>query len=165
MKRSLNSVVAAVAALGLFAMVGCSDGTTGGRRVPVHKVTGKVTLFGAPLPGAVVSFAPKAGQPFAMGRTNDAGEFTMTTYDLGDGAAAGLFGVVISKYAPPADNNQAAASSHSTDVNAKVSSSHNAKDADAATVGLVPPQYSDSTTTPLTMTVEEKDNTVTFELK
>ncbi len=90
------------AALCLMAVVfvmglsGCGGKSTAGRQT-VYKTKGKLTFAGGPLAGASVVFAPKDKQPAATGRTNDAGEFVLTTYDGGDGAAAGNFAVLILK--------------------------------------------------------------------
>src|SRR6266849_3541803 len=82
--------------VGSLVLVGCGGGA-GAKHVAVFKVTGTVTLQGKPLPRAIVTFSPKEGQPVAFGMTNDKGEFTLTTYTDGDGAAAGSYGVVVSK--------------------------------------------------------------------
>lgn len=87
-------------------MVGCSDPGEGGDRVETHEVSGKVTMAGGPVAGASVIFSPKEGQPVATGRTNNEGEYTLMTYESGDGAATGEYEVLISKsvasQAPPA---------------------------------------------------------------
>ena len=77
-------------------LAGCGGGATEGRK-PVYPTSGRITMSGSPVIGATVSFAPREGQPVAMGRTNDAGEYVLTTYDGGDGAAAGRFSVVVNK--------------------------------------------------------------------
>jgi len=85
-------------ALGLLFASGCGGGGEGAEdRVSVYKVTGKVTLAGGPVAGASVTFSPKDKQPVATGKTGNDGTFTMTTYDSGDGAAAGKFVVIVSK--------------------------------------------------------------------
>lgn len=61
-------------------------------------------MNGGPVAGATVIFSPQDGQPTATARTNDAGEYSLTTYDYEDGAAEGKFIVLISKAAPPAKN-------------------------------------------------------------
>lgn len=67
-------------------------------RVQTHKVSGKVTYNGAPVASATVTFSPQEkGTPAAMGITDSQGVYTLTTYDSGDGAAAGLFKVLVYK--------------------------------------------------------------------
>jgi len=77
---------------------GCKDGTTGGEsRTPVFKVKGKITMSGGGVPNAMVSFSPKGKYPVATGRTGNDGTYTLTTYDTGDGAAAGDYVVLVTK--------------------------------------------------------------------
>lgn len=84
--------------LGLLFASGCGGGGEGAEaRVSVYKVTGKITLAGGPVAGASVTFSPKDKQPVATGKTGNDGTFTLTTYDPGDGAAAGNYVVVVSK--------------------------------------------------------------------
>ena len=66
---------------------GCQDG--GGDRPKVVPVRGKVTLRGVPVEGADIKFQPKIGQTSAFGVTDAAGNYTLTTFEGGDGAAPG----------------------------------------------------------------------------
>src|SRR5690242_18122977 len=88
-----------------FLFTGCggpgAEGNAG--RQKVYKVRGKVTLSGAPIANANVSFSPKAKQPAAIGKTGAGGEFVLTTYDPGDGAAEGDYVVLVTKDLPPAE--------------------------------------------------------------
>ena len=85
--------------ISLLCAAGCGGGAEGGK--PVFSTKGKVTMFGAPLADATVAFAPtEQGQPTAIGRTDAQGQFVLTTYDYGDGAAAGSYKVVLSKPIP-----------------------------------------------------------------
>lgn len=135
---------------------GCGGGAEGGK--PVFPASGSVTMFGAPLANATVAFAPTApGQPTAIGRTDKAGNFTLTTYDFGDGAAEGRFKVVINKSvgANKAAEVQSGGDGHGDPAAYAASNSHNA-DADAGNADsaqMVPEQYSSSSTTPLTAEV------------
>jgi hypothetical protein len=142
-------------------LLGCGGPDTSGRQ-RVYPVTGKVTMSGGPLAGASVSFAPREGQPVAVGRTNDQGEYTLTTYDAGDGAAAGQFSVVISKSTAPAASGDD--TGHSDDPYVEVASSHSAG-AKSEAGGGVPEQYTRSDTTPLNATVSaDGTNRFDFEL-
>ncbi len=143
-----------------LSLIGCSD-SGGGKRVVTHVVTGKVTMNGGPLAGAMIAFAPTEGQPAAIGRSNDAGEYSLTTYDPNDGAAKGTFNVTVMKVvAAPA----AAAASHGAEYQGAVHGGKAAKGT-TDTGNLVPPIYSDSEKTPLKFTVEEKSNTYDIEIK
>jgi hypothetical protein len=84
----------ATALLATFA-VGCSGEDDG--RQEVFPVTGKITVSGSPIAGATVSYAPKGDQPVAVGKTDDKGVYELTTYEYGDGAAAGDYEVLVTK--------------------------------------------------------------------
>jgi hypothetical protein len=141
--------------------LGCGGASTEGRK-PVFPVSGTVTMSGGPLPGASVSFAPLDGQPVAVGRTNDQGEYTLTTYEGGDGAAAGRYAVVVSK--PTATAAASGDGGHSDDPYAQVAAAHSAR-AGAETGGGVPEQYTNSTSTPLNAEVTaDGENRFEFEL-
>lgn len=158
MLRHVSSAVL----MGVFVSMlgGCGDAPVGGKRVPVYKVTGKITMQGGALAGANVTFGPKEGQPVAVGVTNDAGEFTLTTYDAGDGAAAGEYSVVVMKVKP------AAASPADAGHGQAVTAGGHSGAAAQSTANLVPEQYGDSSKTPLAAKVEAKsDNNFTFEIK
>jgi hypothetical protein len=79
-------------------LAGCGNAGVGPKPKPVFKISGKITLNGAPVANAMVSFSPKAeNQPAATGRTGTDGKYTLTTYDPGDGAAAGDYVVLVTK--------------------------------------------------------------------
>lgn len=143
---------------------GCSDGADGGKRVPVYPVKGVVKINGGAIAGATVAFGPKEGQPTAMGRTNDSGEYTLTTYDSGDGAAKGIFTVTVMKFVGSATSGSSEPE-HGVDV--APSSSHDAVKSKSASENgnLIPAKYGDSTTSPLSFKVEEKDNVFDIEIK
>ena len=142
---------------------GCSGGAQGGKRVPVYQVKGIVKLNGGPIAGATVAFGPKEGQPTAMGRTNDNGEYTLTTYDSGDGAAKGLYTITVMKLV----GSSTGSSEPEHGVNVAPSSSHDAvKSKSGSDDGnLIPAKYSDTNSTPLSFKVEEKDNVFDIEIK
>jgi hypothetical protein len=94
-------------------ITGCGPGAVGeGSRERVYKVRGKITLSGAPIANANVSFSPKAKQPAAIGKTGANGEFILTTYDPGDGAAAGDYVVLVTKDLRPAETVASPPSGH-----------------------------------------------------
>ena len=84
--------------LGALLLAGCLGSGEDGEQVDVYEVSGTVTMAGGPVANASVIFSPKEKQPVAMGRTNASGEFTLTTYEEGDGAAAGQYEVLVSKH-------------------------------------------------------------------
>jgi hypothetical protein len=138
-------------------------GSASAGRVPVFKTSGKVTLFGSPVIGAMVSFSPQDNQPAAVGRTDDQGQFALTTYGGNDGAAAGEFKVVVVHI----ETATAAApdAAHSPDGRS-VANSHSAQTSTKAAGNLLPAQYSDPAKTPLTAKVEQNGaNIFNFDLK
>lgn len=133
------------------AIAGCGGGVKS-QRAKVYKVTGTVKYVGSPLIGAIVTFAPLENQPAAVGRTNDAGEFTLTTYSGGDGAAAGQYKILVMLQVNP--DQTPASASHSMDPSwVPPATSHSA--GSAKTGGSVlPAKYSDLSQTPLAAKVD-----------
>lgn len=87
----------------LIALSGCGGGSD---RREIHPVSGTVTMSGSPVADADVVFQPTdttEGIP-ARGRTDASGNYTLTTFNTGDGAAAGAYKILISKSADPEDN-------------------------------------------------------------
>lgn len=70
------------AAIGLATLVGCNDAPE------LHTVSGRVTIDGEPVTNGAVRFMPAAGR-VAGGPLDEDGRFQMTTYENGDGVAAG----------------------------------------------------------------------------
>ncbi len=95
-------------ALALAPAAGCGKKARPGEK-PVYPVTGRVTYKGDPMPHAVVTFYPAGGAfaPALKSRaTADAdGVYTLTTYELNDGAPAGEYGVVLYIPVTPPDPN------------------------------------------------------------
>lgn len=81
------------------AIGGCSGEAT--NRLPLYKVKGKVTLNGAPVIGADVTFFNEEAKKSAFGRTDDTGSYLLTTYAANDGAVEGKHAVKISLVPPP----------------------------------------------------------------
>jgi len=150
-----------------FLLSGCGGGASEGRQ-PVHATRGVITMSGGPLVGATVTFAPLDGQPVAIGRTNDSGEFILTTYDGGDGAAAGKYSVVVMKVssgsAAPAEE------AHSPDGSTPIADGHDATAGadgdDGADGSLIPIAFTKSAETPFSATVEAgAENKFDFDIK
>lgn len=74
----------------LLVLVGC--GKPEGEKT--FQVTGTVTYQGNPVEGASVGFIPEKGRP-AVGKTDAAGRFELSTFSPRDGAIAGSHKVVI----------------------------------------------------------------------
>ena len=74
----------------MLLMLACS------REVPrTYPVSGTVTLDGKPLAGVGVMLQPKLGGSFGYGESNADGTFTISTFEIGDGAIPGEHGVII----------------------------------------------------------------------
>ena len=161
----------AVVISGLF-LAGCSKSDMGAAdRKPVFKVKGKITMSGGPVANAMISFSPKTSQPVATGRTGSDGTYTLTTYDSGDGAAAGDYVVLVTKptaspaSSTPAGGHDAKAKSSPDGAamhSAAQSSGGGGGDADSA----LPVKYSRVNESDLTATVKSSgDNVLDFDLK
>lgn len=100
----MKAVLRMGAALGLAAILlaGC-----GGPGVDTGSVKGKVTVAGQPVKGILVNFTPEAGGRPATGVTDEAGNFTLSTFSSGDGAIPGKhkvsFSFATSGEPPPSD--------------------------------------------------------------
>lgn len=148
----------------LAALMGCGGGAEGSaKKVKTYKVTGTVKLLGQPVSNAMVGFAPKEKQPFAMGRTDLEGKYTLTTYSTGDGAAPGAYGITVIKM----DDQPETGPSEALHGDAAFKSSHNASSAKskASKGALISDIYNSANTTPLSFKVEEKDNVYDIEVK
>ena len=149
-------------------LVGCGGGGAKGGK-PVFPASGTVTMFGGPLADATVAFAPQTGQPTAVGRTDKEGNFTLTTYEFGDGAAEGRFSVVISKASAAASGPAGSAGNeeHGADFVDKAAAGHAAKGAGAGSAAsMVPEQYTNAKDTPLKVEVKSSgENVYALEIK
>jgi hypothetical protein len=112
-----NFSLSLCAAAMLFAGAGC--GASGSK---LHKMTGKVTLEGQPVEGAIVHYEPVVDDPTkstgvhsAEGITGADGVYSLTTNTTNDGVAEGKYKVTITKtsksstdiQAPPAGTDMA----------------------------------------------------------
>jgi len=84
--------------LSFVILTGCGGGTEATDRPATVEVTGQVTYNGGPVEGAMVTF--KSSSPDgrgATGRTDESGNFQLTTFESGDGAIPGSYGVTVAK--------------------------------------------------------------------
>ena len=156
---SFNRAGLALVALVAVSILGCGSGV---ERPETYEVTGKVTMNGAAVEGASVVFHPKEG-PKAMGTTNSDGEYSLTTYDSGDGCVPGSAKVTISK---------ADTSGDAVDDDMDLDEAGDAYDkmmtgGDDAMENkqMLPEVYASVETTPETREVAEGANEFNFELK
>jgi len=73
-------------------------------RPPVYPVSGKITYKGAPVAGADIKFDADGQERAAFGRTDDQGNYKLTTFGSNDGAVEGKHSVSITKYQPPQES-------------------------------------------------------------
>lgn len=144
----------------IFAGCGGNDS----KKPSVYPVTGNVKMHGAPLANATVAFAPvQQGQTTAVGTTDAQGNFQLTTYEFGDGAAEGTYKIIITKSAVAASpSSSSSAGDHGADD--PTANAHTPSGAARSAQSLVPPQYGKKDTTPLSEEVKASGNNH-FELK
>lgn len=94
---ALITASAAFGCLVLGTLAGCGNQpvSSGLQTVPVR---GLVTRAGQPVPDAVVTFQPVQGSHVAIGRTDAAGRYSLSTVQPDDGALPGEYHVQIVKY-------------------------------------------------------------------
>lgn len=78
---------------------GCGGGASFPKTYPV---TGKVTVGGKAVEGAMVTFQLDSGKENAIGTTDKNGEFTLSMFQPGDGAVPGQYRIAVSKLPPGA---------------------------------------------------------------
>jgi hypothetical protein len=88
-------------ATSLLAIAGCGDG-----QIATYPVTGTVKVNGKPAEGAMVIFVPTSTAPEAerkrpFGIADGQGQFSLMTFEQGDGAPAGEYKVLVQWPAPP----------------------------------------------------------------
>lgn len=86
--------------VGLFAMIGCGGSSVKPKYV-LHPVTGTVTLDGAPLKRAEVTFIPLGGGVESTGMTDEKGVYQLAVRENEVGATAGDHKVYIRKRLKP----------------------------------------------------------------
>ncbi len=144
----------------LFAFVGCNSGPS------VAPVTGKVTLDGAPLPGAIVTFSPiKGGKGSAAVGTVDAnGEYKLTdmnSKNIGSGAVAGDSNVGIVWFKPEANDTSR---NSGESVAGTMSADKTSATATSGPKLALPVPYQNPETSGLKATVKSGQNTFDFAL-
>lgn len=154
----LNRFLCVGSLVAACALVGCGDdGATDGQAV--FPVSGNVKMSGSPLADATVAFVGDGEQPTATATTDADGNYELTTYESGDGAAEGNYKVVISKSPPVAASKQTESGGHAPES----TTGHSAK---PKSTELLPKQYTSSDDTPLTANVKSSgDNVFDFEIK
>lgn len=162
----MTRATTAASAAAILLLCGCPNGVDDERQ-EVYPVSGVVKLFGAPLPGANIAFAPQSGQPTAFGLTDSQGRYRLTTYEPQDGAAAGEFKIVLRKVAKAPAAAAAEASADPADHDVETPAEHSAElIAEQNGQSLIPAAYASSSTSPLSAVVKpDGENVFDFDLQ
>lgn len=136
-------------------------------------VSGVVTFRGAPIEGAQVTFVPTQGGMSAVGVTDAEGRYSLTTRSKDDGAVPGSYTVKITKFEGGADDVDTSPIDEAAveDITDEYPEDYDPATAAAAEAAkppprnLLPPQYADPTSSGLTATVGEGEQTFDFTLE
>jgi hypothetical protein len=96
-------VAGALSAALLCTAIGCGKSE---ERVPTHPVQGTISFQGKPMPGAYLvlhsqgASATEPAAPAPRASIGADGKFTLTTYDVGDGAPEGEYVATVQWYRP-----------------------------------------------------------------
>ena len=93
--RATTCSFALILIVAVCVIAGCSSGSSD--LPPLGEVSGTVTLDGAPVAGAEVTFVPGSGSP-SVGKTDGEGHYTLAYVQETSGAEIGKHTVQISKY-------------------------------------------------------------------
>lgn len=143
------------------AIAGCGGGGSAGAD-PVYEVSGVVTFGNQPVVGADVTFFNAEKSRSAFGRTNDRGEYKLTTFNANDGAVEGKSAVSIIKYVPPV------AAAPEADVESEAYELPEVAEAKAPPKpkSEIPDRYSDQATSGLIAVVNpDQENKIDFVLE
>jgi hypothetical protein len=138
---------------------GCGENTG----LATVAVTGTVTQKGTPVEGAIVSFVPAGpGAVGAVGTTDAAGKFSLTTHSKDDGAVPGQYKVTVTKY----EGAKAVEGTGQATATGDMPASYTGAAADAPPAkNLLPEKYASPDTSGLTGTVNSTPTTLNFDLE
>ncbi|MBR4976064.1 MAG: hypothetical protein IKY61_03340 [Thermoguttaceae bacterium] len=141
-----------------------------GKDLGYRKTTGVVTLDGAPLSGAIVTFVAQGqGAESGAATTNEKGEYSANSGSVGEGLKPGEYKVTISKRETVVDEDleRLKAGEITDDEYQEIKAKRGMKE-NSGSVGanLVPEEYSSAATTTLSATVTDnpKQNVFNFDL-
>lgn len=145
--------------MALLLAAGCSAPRSADRPA-TQPVTGTVTLNGNPVDGATVTFQPiDASGKAAVGLTDSAGKYALTTFGSNDGAVSGSYKITVIKTETPAPSNGDAAGEYVPPEALGPGARP------AAPKNLLPEKYANAQTSGLTATVKEESNTINLTLE
>jgi hypothetical protein len=148
----------------ICALAGCSRNS----RPDTYPVTGVVTYKGKPAAGASVAFLAPGASRHAVGTTDEAGKFQLTTFEPNDGAIGGTHVVTVSKTESPPGPSYVASPDGRVDPaaieRAMLEAARHRERADRAGSEL-PEKYANHATSDLRLEVVEGPNHFEIELK
>jgi hypothetical protein len=158
-KNLLCCLILCLASISVPGFVGCG----GPKWPPTYKCSGVVTLDGAPVDRATITFYPLDGQKPANATTDANGNYELTSFNAGDGATPGAFGVAIQKF--PAIEIEAVPGGKPFDESNNTDEGPS-PDSEKDPVNQLPEKYSNHEKSGLSATVvADGENIFTFELK
>ena len=158
MNRPAKLALSILVTVGIV-LTGCWNSS----RPPTYPVTGTVTLQGKPIAGAVVTFVPTGEGEAASAITNSEGKYALTTWEAGDGARPGQYGVKVSKQEQAAVDPSKMVQNLSIEEEQKIYVE--SKKPRPPAKSLVPSKYQDESTSGLSHTVPNGSSTFDIELK
>jgi hypothetical protein len=147
----LKRLVVVVCSLAFSLNLGCGSKPTS--REPVYKISGTVHYKGSPVAGADITFLCEEKNRSAFGRTNDKGEFKLTTFAMNDGAVPGKHLVMVTKIEASGPSPKVAEITDQAYEPPKPGQSTDVKPKNA-----IPAKYGDAKKTDLFALVEAGDN-------
>ena len=156
MNRPAKLAVFVLVTVGVV-LTGCGNSS----RPPTYPVTGTVTSQGKPVAGAVITFVPTDKGEAASAITDSEGKYALTTWEAGDGARPGQYGVKVSKQEQAAVDPSKMVQNLSIEEEQKIYVE--SKKPPPPAKRLIPSKYEDDRTSGLIHTVEEKPTT--FDIK
>ena len=158
-KNLLYSMTVFLASFSIMAVVGCG----GSKWPPTYKSSGTVTLDGTPVERATITFYPLDGQKPANATTDANGNYELTSFNAGDGATPGSFGVAIQKFPAIEIETIPGGTPYDESMNTDEGPS---PDSEKDPVNELPEKYSNHEKSGLSATVvTDGENVFTFELK
>ncbi len=146
--------------------LGCPQ--RGPDRPATYPVTGTVTHNGEPVGGAAVTFVAVGGGQSAAGVTDASGKYSLTTFQSGDGAVPGQYGVKIVKFESEAAEAGGGAGAEPLEpggLPAGPAAGMGVGEGGSEPKNLLPEKYADPSTSGLNATVAERDNVFDFPLE
>lgn len=125
----------AIVAAALFAELGCSDG-----RPPTYSVTGIVQFSdGKPVRTGTVEFRSEQFKLNARGKIDSSGKFELGTFEMADGAVAGMHQVIVTQIVAPPDSRPAPRGhQHTTPTTLRVAAKYGRNDTSGLTANIQP---------------------------